>query len=203
MSGNLFLTLIASLIGFVYVARKFLTMRDILLILGMTGAFHSWALIVGLLFLTLESFYLGFIYRNRGRDMAAKLLNVFFQARSRTAFVVGIGLVVFVIFAMERGRQDVAAISEYIEIYAPNISVEPVWKVSPDLIGTLILTLEDSATTVLDFYERMARHDGWDVQSYSPPTFSSMQKANIKLTLVVNESSIGRFGRHYYIGKDT
>jgi hypothetical protein len=170
--------------------------RDLLLVamtagsigLLLAGAFYSWALILGLIFLATGSFYLGFVYKAGGGGAVAELFNVFLQVRSQTAFVMSIGLVAFVVFAMDQGRRDLATLSEYIEIYEPSSSVEPVWKVDDDLIGTVILRTEDPASSVLYFYQRMAMRDGWEISSYSPPTFASMQKANAKLTLMARDS---------------
>lgn len=196
MSANSILSLLALLAVFLYMGRKLMSARDLLLVamtagsIGflMAGAFYSWALILGLIFLATGSFYLGFVYKAGGGGAVAQLFNVFLQVRSQTAFVMSIGLIAFIVFAMGQGRRDLATLSEYIEIYGPNSSVEPVWKVDDDLIGTVILKTEDPASSVLYFYQRMAMRDAWEISSYSPPTFASMQKANTKLTLMARDS---------------
>ena len=196
MSANSILSLLALLAVFLYMGRKLMSARDLLLVamtagsIGflMAGAFYSWALILGLIFLATGSFYLGFVYKAGGGGAVAQLFNVFLQVRSQTAFVMSIGLIAFIVFAMGQGRRDLATLSEYIEIYEPNSSVEPVWKVDDDLIGTVILKTEDPASSVLYFYQRMAMRDAWEISSYSPPTFASMQKANTKLTLMARDS---------------
>lgn len=199
MSTNSLLTLLALLASFLYLGRKLLSTRDLLLVSGaagtvgflLAGAFHSWALIVGLSFLAATSFYLGFVYKTGGKGELVRIFDFFMRIRSQTAFVMSLALVGFVLYAMDHGRRVVAEISRYIDIYEPNFSVEPVWRVSDDLIGTVLLETGDAASSVLAYYRGMGQRDGWDISAYSPPTFASLQKDDVKLTLIASESGRG------------
>lgn len=196
MPSNSLLTLLALLLLYVFVGKKLLSSRDLLLVAGaagsigflLAGVFHSWALIVGLVLLIAQSFYLAFVYRHRDGGLLVGIFNVFQRVHAQTAFVMAIALVVFVVFAFEQGRRNVNALSDYIEIYEPNSSIEWVPRVSNDVIGMWILKTGDPASSVLDHYQLIAARDGWHVDSYAPPAFASLRKAGIKVSFMASDS---------------
>ena len=169
--------------------------RDFLLVTGtagslgfmLAGVFHRWALIVGLIFLAAQSYYLWYIYKPHEGGLLVGIFNTYYKRRVRTGFVMGIALVIFVVFAMEQGRQNVKALSEIIEIYEPHSSVEWVPRVSDDAIGRWILTTADPASTVLSYYQEIAARDGWQISSFSPPTFAVLRKEGIKVTFMAKD----------------
>lgn len=196
MSWNDVLVLIALVVLCIYISRKLMPLRDVLLVLGtacgigflLAGAIHRWALLIGLLLLSAESFYLGFIYRKKNEDPFGYVFNLVLRWKAQTAFVMGIALVIFVVYATVQGTRNVAALSAFIDVYEPHTSVEWVPRVDNAVIGQWILETDNSATAVMDFYEAFAARDGWRLESHAPPQFAILKKSGLQLTLMIQGS---------------
>lgn len=198
MNWTLTLTTIAFAALFFYVGRKIMSLRDLLLIIGaggaigflLAGAFHTWALLVGLLLLLAESFYLGFLYRERSRGPGHSDLGIFSRFRVQAAFVMSVALIVFLVFVIENGRQNVRALAGYIEIYQPHSSVEWVPRVDKSIIGQWMLKTDSDAQAVLDYYLRYAAREDWAIGDGTAGNFVFLQKDGTRISLMANDSEV-------------